>query len=270
MISRAVFLKRLAIAGCAATLPLPLVGGASQNKDTSCTKSKGGIIRGPSQSKVISLVFTGHSYAEGGDVILDELRKHHARAGFFFTGVFLDTPEFAPLLKRIIREGHYVGPHSDQHLLYLPWGGSNELLVTQDQFRQDLSANIDKIVRLGVSRKRIKWFLPPYEHYNEVIARWSREMGLVLINYTPGTRSNADYTGEAEKNFVSSDTIFRSILAHEEKAGLNGFILLLHAGAGPDRKDKFASRFGELLTELSGRGYRFQRVDKLVSSCEKA
>ncbi|MPM90901.1 hypothetical protein SDC9_138024 [bioreactor metagenome] len=249
---------------------MPLIGGPDKQGSVACVKSKGGIIRGPSGSKVLSLVFTGHSYAEGGDTILDELRKHHAKAGFFFTGVFLDNPEFTPLLKRIIREGHYLGPHSDQHLLYLPWGGSNELLVTQDQFRQDLSANIDKIVRLGVPRKRIKWFLPPYEHYNEVIANWSREMGLGLINYTPGTRSNADYTGEAEKNFVSSDTIYRSILAYEEKAGLNGFILLLHAGAGPGRKDKFAARFGELLNELSGRGYRFQRVDKLVSGCKEA
>ena len=270
MISRAVFLRRLAIAGCAATLPLPVIGAPDQRRAIACIKSKGGIVRGPSQSKVLSLVFTGHSYAEGGDVILDELRKHRAKAGFFFTGVFLDNPEFSPLLKRIISDGHYIGPHSDEHLLYLPWGGSNELLVTQEQFRQDLTANIDKIVRLGVPRKRIQWFLPPYEHYNDVIASWSREMGLTLINYTPGTRSNADYTGEADKNFVSSDTICRSILAYEEKAGLNGFILLLHAGAGPERKDKFAARFGELLKELSGRGYRFRRVDKLVSGCGAA
>ena len=256
----------MAVAGCAAALPLNLLG-ASAKRGSTCVKSKGGIIRGPAHSKSLSLVFTGHSYAEGAETILDELRKHRAKAGFFFTGVFLDTPEFTPLLKRIVREGHYIGPHSDQHLLYLPWGGSDELLVTREQFRQDLQTNIDKIVRLGVPRRKIKWFLPPFEHYNQVIANWSHEMGLVLINYSPGTRSNADYTGEAEKNFVSSDAIYRSILAREEKEGLNGFILLLHAGAGPGRKDKFAARFGELLGELVARGYEFRRVDKMVSDC---
>jgi hypothetical protein len=54
-------------------------------------------------------------------------------------------------------------------------------------------------------------------------------MGLTLINFTPGTRSNADYTGEADTNFVSSQAIFDSIVnkEREDPHGLNGFILLL-------------------------------------------
>jgi peptidoglycan/xylan/chitin deacetylase (PgdA/CDA1 family) len=91
-------------------------------------------------------------------------------------------------------------------------------------------------------------------------------MGMVLVDYTPGTRSNADYTSESEKNFVSSDKIFRSIVEkeREDKHGLNGFILLTHLGSGPERKDKFADRFGELLDYLSDKGYRFVRIDELL------
>ena len=29
-------------------------------------------------------------------------------------------------------------------------------------------------------------FLPPYEWYNQTISNWAKELGLTLINYTPG------------------------------------------------------------------------------------
>ena len=60
-------------------------------------------------------------------------------------------------------------------------------------------------------------------------------MDIQLINYTPGTLSNADYTLDADKNYRSSETIYNSIIDYEKKrpAGLNGFILLMHVGAGP-------------------------------------
>ena len=121
---------------------------------------------------------------------------------------------------------------------------------------------------IGVSRSSIRFFLPAYEQPNAQIAAWSRELGLTLINYTPGTRSNADYTGEADKNFVSSQKIYDSIINKEKKDphGLNGFILLLHIGAGPGRTDKFSNRFGQLLDYLSGKGYQFVRVDELLGS----
>jgi len=104
------------------------------------------------------------------------------------------------------------------------------------------------------------------EHYNEEIVRWSKDLRLILINHTPGTRSGADYTGEADKNFVPSQIIFESILTKEQKDanGLNGFILLLHIGSGPGRTDKFHARFGDLLDSLAGKGYHFARVDDLL------
>lgn len=115
-----------------------------------------------------------------------------------------------------------------------------------------------------------RYFLPPYEHYNRQIADWTAEAGMTLINYTPGTRSNADYTGEADQNYMSSQAIFDSIrkLEREDPNGLNGFILLLHIGAGPGRADKFHTRFGELLDVLSAKGYQFVRVDELLEAKE--
>lgn len=232
--------------------------------------SEGGILRADKGTKDIALVFTGHSFAEGGETILNELRKHGAKGSFFFTGDFYANANFAPLIKRIALEGHYLGPHSDKHLLYCPWDGPKTTLISREEFRSDLEANLQKIQAFGVKRAGIRYFLPPYEHYNREIAAWAAEMGLTLINFTPGTRSNADYTEEADKNFVSSQVIFDSILKRErdDPHGLNGFILLLHIGSGPGRADKFHSLFGQLLDSLSGKGYRFPRLDELLNPKE--
>lgn len=231
---------------------------------------EGGVVRAPATARAIALVFTGHSYAEGGGTILDGLAKHTAKGSFFFTGEFCANTNFAPLIRRIAKDGHYLGPHSDQHLLYCPWSGPKISLVSRAEFRADLEANLQKIERFGARRSDIRYFLPPFEHYNREIADWTRELGMTLINYTPGTRSNADYTGEVDKNFVSSQAIFDSILKQEREDphGLNGFILLLHVGSGPGRADKFHTRFGELLDVLAAKGYQFVRVDELLEPKE--
>jgi len=229
---------------------------------------EGGIVRGPATEKRIALVFTAHTFAEGGDKILDELAKHHAKGSFFVTGDFLDNPKFQPLARRIVKEGHYLGPHSDKHLLYCPWDGPKKTLVTREEFEADLNRNLDKITRLGVRRPEIKYWLPAYEWYNGEIVEWSRAMGLTLVNYTPGTRSNADYLEDGAKNFISSRDILKSIERKEQgdPRGLNGFLLLTHLGVGPKRTDKLSSHFGELLDYLTDKGYQFVRVDELLET----
>jgi peptidoglycan/xylan/chitin deacetylase (PgdA/CDA1 family) len=234
------------------------------------------VIRGPKTERKIALCFTAHSYAEGAETILATLQRHKAKASFFLTGDFVVNPSFAELIQRMMREGHYIGPHSDKHLLYCGWEPDRRTLVSQAEFEADVRANIVKIAdHARIAKKRgvpganlrpIRYFMPPYEHYNEQISEWSRELGLVLVNFTPGTRSNADYTGEADKNFVSSQVIYDSILAREQRDadGLNGFLLLLHMGAGPGRSDKFHARFGELCDVLSVKGYHFVTVDELL------
>jgi peptidoglycan/xylan/chitin deacetylase (PgdA/CDA1 family) len=226
----------------------------------------GGIIRGPKDKKQIALEFTADQFSDGGKIILDELAKRGVKASFFFTGNFFTNSENTALAKRIVKEGHYLGPHSDKHLLYCPWEGPKKTLVSKELFRRDLENNLKKITKLGVKRTEIKYWIPPYEHYNEEIVSWSRELGLTLLNFTPGTRSTADYTEDDAKNFVSSKTIFDSIIKKEQgdSSGLNGFLLLAHFGVGPKRTDKFYNHIGALLDYLEKRGYEFVRVDELL------
>jgi endoglucanase len=238
---------------------------ASGSGEASKTLIKGGVVRGDIQKKGLALVFTGDSFAEGGDVILDALAARRVKASFFLTGNFLRNPQFASLVRRIVGEGHYLGPHSDRHLLYLSWT-QNRLLVGKEEFIRDVQDNLREIAGFGVDLARVKYWIPAYEHYNETVVQWSRELGLTLINYSPGTLSTTDYTGEGEKNFRSSQAIYNSILKKEKEDpnGLNGFILLLHIGAGDGRKDKFHLHLPKLLDYFKEKNYKLFRVDELL------
>ena len=229
---------------------------------------EGGIVRGPVAARRMALVFTGHEFAEAAPVILDTLARHRAAASFFLTGTFLRNHAYEAAVRRMVRDGHYVGPHSDGHLLYCPWEGPKVTLVTRATFSADLERNYAALAGFGVSRDAARFFLPPSEWYTEEIAEWSRALGLTLICHTRGTRSTADYTEEGTAQFVASQEILDSILRREREDphGLNGFMLLLHVGAGPGRTDKFHHRFGELMDRLSARGYEFVRVDTLLGN----
>jgi peptidoglycan/xylan/chitin deacetylase (PgdA/CDA1 family) len=240
---------------------------AAQVPRTDVEYAEGAIVRGPVARRQLALVFTGHEFAEGTETILDALAQRRLRASFFLTGAFLRDPPKAPLVRRMVADSHYVGAHSDGHLLYCPWTGPKTTLVSRQAFTDDLERNYEALRQFGVQRADAPYFLPPYEWYNVEIADWTRAAGFTLVCHTPGTRSNADYTEEGTRQFVSSDTIFQSILAGERRDpnGLNGFMLLLHVGAGPGRTDKFHARFAELIDQLAARGYGFVRVDELLA-----
>jgi len=222
------------------------------------TFSNGGIVRGDTTSKEIHLVFTGHKYNDGIEHIRKTLKENNIPAHFFFTGDFYrNNKKFIAGLKK---DGHYLGAHSDKHLLYAPWHNRDSLLITKDEFINDLHNNYLEMAKFGITRKNAQLFMPPYEWYNKTISKWANELGLTLTNYTPGTSSNADYTTpDMGEKYLSSEEIFNNILNYEKESntGLNGFILLLHIGTNPDRTDKFYYKLDELISELSKRGYRF-------------
>jgi endoglucanase len=212
------------------------------------------------------LVFTGDEFADGGSFIAEVLKREKIKSSFFLTGRFHLNAEFRSTLKRLKKDGHYLGAHSNEHLLYCDWQKRDSLLVTEQQFKTDLADNYAEMRKYGVAKKQAAYFLPPYEWYNDTIAAWTKESGLQLINFTPGTKSTADYTTPDMKNYHSSEEIYQSIIKYEqlEPSGLNGFILLIHIGADPKRTDKFYHRLPQLIKYLQAKGYQFQTVDQLL------
>lgn len=229
----------------------------------------GAIIRGDLSKKTLALVFTGDEFADGGNHIREVLLKHQVRGAFFLTGNFYANPAFDKLIRTLRRDGHYLGAHSDKHLLYADWIRRDSLLVTEQQFKDDLLRNYERMERFGIKSADAPYFLPPYEWYNATIAEWTRDLGLQLVNFSPGTRSAADYTFPGMgKRYLSSEEIYRSVVRYEEHDphGLNGFMLLVHIGTDPRRTDKFYKHLDKLISELKSRGYRFVSINELLGT----
>jgi len=223
----------------------------------------GAIDRGHLDKPNIHLVFTGHDFNDGGNVIRKTLKRQKIQAHFFFTGDFYRNPENKKLIKRLVRDGHYLGAHSDKHLLYATWEDRDSLLVSRDVFSEDLEQNYQEMAHFGISKSQAPLFMPPYEWYNVEIAGWTKDLGLTLINYTRGTRSHADYTTPDMKSYIDSQTLYDNILDYEATSefGLNGFILLIHLGTHQDRTDKLYNKLDTLIPELKNRGYQFTIMD---------
>ncbi len=226
----------------------------------------GAIVRGDKKEKKLALVFTGDEYADGAKVIAETLRKQNVKASFFFTGRFYRNPDFKTSIEQLKRGGHFLGAHSDEHLLYADWSDRNKLLITREQFEKDLNKNYEAMRAFGISKPDARLFLPPFEWYNSAISDWTSSLEFQLINFTSGTGSNADYTTPSMKNYASSDAIFAKIKDYEAKDsnGLNGFILLLHVGTEPARTDKFYNRLDELIDFLKSKNYELTRIDSLL------
>jgi len=226
----------------------------SDNNEYTC----GGITRSDPAKKQISLVFSGHEYADGYKIISKTLKKLNIRASFFFTGDFYRNRKFSSIIKGLQKDNHYLGAHSDKHLLYCPWDKRDSLLVSKTDFLNDLKGNYKQMEKFGIQKKDAPFFLPPYEWYNDSISRWCKEVGLALVNFTPGTLSNGDYSiPEMREKYYSSDEIIKRIGQVEKKQGLNGNIMLFHIGTDKRREDKFYPRLYSLLVELSKAGYDF-------------
>ena len=231
------------------------------------TYSYGGIVRADSTKKEIALVFTGDEFGDGLSSITETLKKQNIKGSFFFTGRFYRNPLFQPYIKQLYKNGNYLGPHSNDHLLYCDWNNRDSLLVTKQTFITDMRQNLEAIKNLGIDILKIRYFIPPYEWWNDSIAAWSKEEGLQLINFTPGIKTNADYTyPELGESYKSSEWIIQSLkqFAVQNKNGLNGDIILIHAGTDARRKDKLYNRLNELIDYLKFQGYHFKRVDELL------
>lgn len=226
----------------------------------------GGIVRMDTTKPVIYLVFTAHEFADGGRCILRTLKKHRIKASFFFTGDFYRHPAFGRLITDLKKQKHYLGPHSDKHLLYASWENRDSLLVTKAEFLADLDGNLEAMHKVGIRTPESTYFMPAFEWYNDSISTWCRERGMTLVNFTPGTSSNADYTTpDMGGRYVSSDTIFSRIVRFENRSpsGLNGFLLLTHFGTSPARTDKFYVRLDALIALLKAKGYSFRRLGEV-------
>ncbi len=233
---------------------------ASQAKNREMVQ--GGIVRGNKNEKKLSLVFTGHEFADGAKIIQQTLKKNKVKGTFFLTGDFYRL--YPAVARNLQKDGHYLAPHSDKHLLYADWEDRSKTLVSKAEFDKDLIDNYRAMEKIGLKISKPRYYMPPFEWYNQEISNWSNLHGVQIVNFTPGTSSNADYTTPDMNSYRSSDEIYNNVLNLEESENLNGHMMLIHIGTDPRRTDKLYNRLDDLIKELKKRGYEFVRVDELL------
>ena len=227
---------------------------------------KGAIVKALVTDQSIALVFTGDEFGDGLNSIQQNLEKEKVTANFFFTGRFYRNPNFQSGIKNLIRSNHYMGPHSDAHLLYNDWTKRDSLLVSYQQFNDDLNKNMDAMEVLGIKTKQVNYFIPPYEWWNDSVASWTNWRGMQLFSFTPGTFTNADYTWpEMGNTYKSSEFLMNKIKSLSDNTkSFSGSIILIHIGTDPRRKDKLYNQLGEMIQLFKKKGYQFKLINQLL------
>lgn len=211
------------------------------SNETNFTYSHGAIVKADSTKKEIALVFTADEFGEGLPVIIKTLHKQNVKDSFFFTGRFYRDKKFQPSIQQLNKDGNYLGPHSNNHLLYNDWNNRDSLLITHEQFVADLQKNLNTMQQQNITVHHPQYFIPPYEWWNDTIAAWCKNFDLKLFCFTPGIRTNADYTYPEMNNYKSSEWILQSLKDQQAKNAnaFNGAIILIHAGTDARRKDNY-------------------------------
>lgn len=114
--------------------------------------TRGGITQMNPQERKVALVFTGADMADGADTILSTLKRYRIRGHFFFTGRFFE--KFPDVVRRLLKDKHYVSCHGYSHLLYFPWDRSDTMLVSREEFRRDMERHTKQWLPLALRKRR--------------------------------------------------------------------------------------------------------------------
>ena len=252
-----------------ASLTFPLAYYETEGKASSGNHmwDEGAIVRGDASKRQITLVFTADDKADGAERIISTLKRQGIKGAFFFTGRFFDL--YPNVVERLIADGHYVGSHSYGHLLYCSWEKRDSLLVTKQQFRDDIVKSYETLARFGITPQQAPWMIPPYEWHNATIAAWAREMGLQLVNFSPGTASSMDYTYpgiEGGNSYRDNKWLWDRIMRCERQQTLNGQLLMIHLGTDDRRPEKFYDRLPALIKALKKKGYNFVSLPEMMEN----
>lgn len=170
--------------------------------------------------------------------LLDLLLKYDARATFFMLG--RNAKQFPNIVDRVIREGHDVGCHSDQHLnawKTLPWRAVN-----------DIDAGYEKLSRWIPASGM---FRPPYGKMTLATYVASRRRGASVWWWTIDS-------GDTHAQLPDTGYVLREVQRQ------SGGIVLLHDLERSRERDEFVFATTAALLELARReGLKIKPLSKI-------
>lgn len=177
--------------------------------------------------KVLYLTFDDGPHETATPFVLDELKKHHAKATFFCIGK--NVVKHREIYKRIIEEGHAVGNHTYHHL--------NGWKTNDEEYINDIeqaSKEIDS-----------KLFRPPYgkiTRFQSSIVK--RQSSIIMWDVLSG---DFDVT-------IQPKRCLANVLYHSKK----GSIIVFHDSTKAWERMSFA--LPKVLEHFSKEGYQFRSL----------
>jgi peptidoglycan/xylan/chitin deacetylase (PgdA/CDA1 family) len=219
----------------------------------------------------LSITFDGGYEAYEATEILDALRARDIKTTVFLTGLFIKRHQ--DLTRQIVLDGHEVGNHMMTHphltsfakdFTHRRLPGVNrsfllrELRQTEEVFKEVTGAEMAPLWRA------------PYGEINDTLRRWAFQEGYLHVGWTydHGSRESLDtldWVHDTSSRFYHSSTEIKARILGFGKGsdGVRGGIILMHLGTGR-RTDRVSSILGEMLDDLTGMGYRFVKVSRLL------
>jgi len=147
--------------------------------------------------------------------ILDVLAAHQIKAVFFVEGRRF-APEFHPVLKRIVKEGHHIGLHSmshDKHLLY-------EQKDAHLHFLKEMQ-EVQKLIK-DVTGQSPTLYRPPYGSYGN----FTEEHCLTMIH--SGLLCWDWHIDSQDWSADSADAVYETVVRGFEGQTGNELVVLFH------------------------------------------
>ncbi|MFD1927834.1 polysaccharide deacetylase family protein [Sporosarcina siberiensis] len=202
----------------------------------------GALYKGKSDKKIVYLTFD-NGYENGyTESILDTLKKENTPATFFLTGHYLSSA--APLVKRMISEGHTIGNHS--------YGHPNMANLTEKGMEEEWG-KFDKALKELTGIERTFYVRPPKGIFNQKLLAKGNDLGyrhifwsVAFIDWHADKPRGRDYAyGELMKQLHP------------------GALILMHT-VSPDNAQALPS----FIADAKKEGYSFQTLDDLVMEYE--
>jgi peptidoglycan-N-acetylmuramic acid deacetylase len=188
-----------------------------------------------SGEKVVYFTFDMGYEAGHTEKILDILKKHQVPATFFLAGHYFNSaPE---LVKRMVKEGHIIGNHSNNH--------HDFTTLSEEKIKEELEAIEEKLYEV-TGKRHMQYVRPPRGDFSERTLAITERLGYTTVFWSAAFVDWGTEKGSAEA--------FRSIIEHIHP----GAIILLHS------TESNAGALEPLINELRKRGYEFKSLDYLL------
>ena len=184
--------------------------------------------------KYLAISFDAAWGADKTQGIIDCLVEHNAKATFFLTGFWIE--DYPDMVRAIDAAGMEIGNHSANHLMNTG--------LAADKLNEEISSVNDMIVDL--TGKKPLFYRCPFGDYNNNVISAVENQGMIAVQWSV---DSLDWKG------LSAGELTDRILSRATE----GSIILCH-----NNSDHILEALPIILEELTGRGYRFVTMSKLV------